>query len=80
MFFRRLLELVTRKPVFWVATGSIIDRAVQPPGTATENGLKLEISNIVLMIGCMILLWHSLGLPYKYLGRNGIVSLCGYVA
>ena len=44
-FIRSLLELVTRKPVFWVATGSDINRAVQPPGTATEDGLKLEISN-----------------------------------
>ena len=79
-FFRSLLELVTRKPVFWVATGSDINRDVQPPGTSTENGLKPEISNIVLRIGCMILLWHSLGLPYNYLGRNGIVSSCVYVA
>ena len=38
--------------------GSDINRAVQspPPGTATEDGLKLEISNIVLRIDCMILL------------------------
>ena len=59
---------------------SDINRAVQPPGTATEDGLKLEISNIVLRIGCMILLWHSLGLPYNHLGRNGIVSSCVFVA
>ena len=69
-----------RKHVFWVATGSDKNSAVHHPGTATENRLKLEISNIALRIGCMILLWHSLGLPYNYLGRNGIVSLCVYVA
>ena len=79
-FFRSLFELVARKLVFWVATGSDINRAVQPLGTAIEDGLKLEISNIVLRIGCMILLWHSLGLPYNYLGRNGIVCSCVYVA
>ena len=79
-FFRSLLELVTRKPVFWVATGSDINRAVQPPGTSTKDGLKLEISNIVLRIDCMILLGHSLGLPYNYLGRNGIVGSFDYVA
>ena len=79
-FFRSLLELVTRKPVFWVATGSVINRAVQPPGTATEDGLKLEISNKVLRISCIILLLHSLGHTYNYLGRNGIVSSCVYVA
>ena len=81
IFFRSLLELVTRNPVFLVATGSDISRAVQPPpGTATEDGLKLEISHIVLRIGCMILFWHSLGLPYNYLGRKGIESSCDYVA
>ena len=50
----------------WVATESDINTAVQPLGTAIEDGLKLEISNIVLWIGCMILLWHFLGLPYNY--------------
>ena len=40
------------------------------PGTATEDGLKLEISNIVLRISCIILLWHSLGIPFNYQFRK----------
>ena len=30
---------------------------------------------MVLGMGCVILLWHSLGLPYNYFGGYGLLSI-----